>query len=71
MLILELKDDAIANLNRVRPQREQENGNTTLEADAIEQAIKESKIQNQGSWKELFGKTYIKRTIVRALICYT
>lgn len=58
------KSDAITSLNKIRPVKESENGTTTLEADAWEQAIEETKSQNQGSWKDLFGRTYINRTII-------
>jgi hypothetical protein len=51
-------------LDKIRPTRESQSGQTTLEADAWELAIEESKKQNHGSWKDLFGKTYINRTIV-------
>lgn len=58
------QDEAVKSLNKIRPTRESQSGQTTLEADAWELAIEESKKQNHGSWKDLFGRTYINRTIV-------
>lgn len=69
-VLTRLQDEAIASLNKIRPEKERENGNTTLEADAWEQAIEETKNQSQGSWKELFSKTYINRTIIVALMFF-
>lgn len=59
-----MKEQAIENMNKIRPARERENGQTVLEIEGFEMAIEESKKQNQGSWKDLFGRTYINRTIV-------
>lgn len=54
-------------MNRIRSQSHQDSGQTVHEVDLFEQAIEESKMLNDGSWKDLFSKTYGKRTIVSAL----
>ena len=51
-------------MNRLRPRSHQDSGKTALEIDAFEKAIEESKVMNRGSWLDLFGKTYLNRTIV-------
>lgn len=58
------KDEAIKSLNRVRPVEDKESGQTLLEIEACEEAILESKIQNQGQWRDLFKQSYINRTII-------
>ena len=57
-------------MSRIRPARDRENGSTTLEVEAWEQAIEESKLQTQGSWKDLFSKTYHNRTIVVGVVFF-
>ena len=47
------KDEAIQSLNRLRRQGEVANGNTILEAEAIEQAIEFSRRQAEGRWIDL------------------
>lgn len=63
-----MQDDAIRNLNKIRPQRDVDSGRTAMEADAFEQALEESKLQSHGSWLDLFSKTYLKRTVVSCLL---
>jgi hypothetical protein len=60
-----VKEEAVRELNRIRPKEDSENGQTTLEAEAWEQAIEEAKESNYGSWLDLFKKAYLNRTIVR------
>jgi hypothetical protein len=62
-----MKDQAIENMNKVRPGREREGGQTILEVEGFEMAIEESKKQSQGTSKDLFGRTYINRTIVSTI----
>lgn len=59
-----MKNQAIENMNKIRPVHDREGGQTILEVEGFEMAIEESKKQNQGTWKELFGRTYINRAIV-------
>lgn len=59
-----MKDKAIESINKIRPARERESGRTIAEVEGFELAIHESKKRNQGSWKDLFGRSYLNRTIV-------
>lgn len=58
------KDQAKANLDRLRSKHDAQNGTTQAEVDAIEMTIEESHAQDQGSWLDLFRGNYLRRTWV-------
>ena len=58
------REEAIKNLNRLRPQHEVEAGTTIAELDAIETMMNEEEGNHEGRWIDLFGRRYIKRTAV-------
>lgn len=63
------KDDALEKLNRLRPARLVANGSTDAEVFAIDQAIEASNARDQhGAWLDLFRGTYLRRTIIAALL---
>lgn len=63
-LLTSYQDQALHNMNQVRPRGHVESGRTAAEIDAFEQAIQESKGMNQGSWIDLLRPRYLNRTIV-------
>ncbi|KAF3764346.1 general substrate transporter [Cryphonectria parasitica EP155] len=62
------KEQALQNLNKIRPQKLSENGVTSAEIDAIDFAIESNDALDQGSWSELFRGTYLRRTVVAGLL---
>lgn len=63
------KDDALSKLNRLRPKRLVDNGSTDAEVFAIDHAIQASDARDhQGAWLDLFRGTYLRRTIIAALL---
>ena len=63
----ELQDEAVIALNKIRPQHDIDAGATVSEADAVEQALHESKLTGQGGWLDLIKRAHLGRTIVRNL----
>ena len=57
------EERALRNFNKIRPQRDVDNGITVLEVRAIDQANKEAHA-NKTAWSELLIWTYTKRAIV-------
>ncbi|GFZ49764.1 hypothetical protein JCM24511_07167 [Saitozyma sp. JCM 24511] len=71
------RDRALAILDRLRPEIDVDAGHTVMEIDAIEQAIAESKIADNGSWLDMLGLltqdnsfrgTYFRRSMIAAWI---
>jgi hypothetical protein len=62
------RDEALRNLNRLRPTHEVEAGTTNAEIDAIETMMKEEDGNYEGRWADLFGRRYIRRTGVSGII---
>ena len=58
------RDEALHSLNRLRPQRDIDNGFTKLEVDAIEQSLQEAGGLDQGRWIDLFRGNMLRRTWV-------
>ena len=59
------REEAIKNLDRVRPKGDVLSGITVAEIEAVEMAIEEAKAKVGGSWIDLFRGTYFRRTMVR------
>jgi SP family sugar:H+ symporter-like MFS transporter len=62
------KDEALKSLDRIRPQRDVDDGTTILEVDMIELAINESQLTGSGSWLDIFKGNYRRRTCI-AMVC--
>ena len=58
------KERAIKNLDRLRPKEDVLGGLTVAEVEAVEMAIEEAKLRDQGRWIDLFRGTYFRRTMV-------
>lgn len=56
------RDQALAALNRLRPQKDVDNGFTEREIDAIEQSLQEAGGLDQGRWLDLFRGNMLRRT---------
>lgn len=65
------REQALKNLNRLRPKHEVEAGTTLAEVDAIETMMKEEVGNYEGRWLDLFGRRYGRRTAVshRSVFC--
>jgi hypothetical protein len=59
-----MQEEAVRSLARIRRSDEDNEIHAAREAEAFEQAVEESKTQNQGSWADLFTPKYLSRTIV-------
>lgn len=57
-------------LNRVRPADDAQSGLTQMEADALEDALLESRAFQQAGWLDLFRPKYVRRTIVSPAIIF-
>jgi hypothetical protein len=62
-----IQDEAIMALNKIRQQADIDEGLTVAEADAVEQALHESKQTGQGGWLDLLKKSHLSRTVVSLL----
>lgn len=60
----DMQDEALSALNRIRPARVSATGVTSLEVQAVEDAMNESYAMGQAGWMDLFRPKYIQRTIV-------
>lgn len=58
------KEQALVSLDRLRPTREVDNGTTTAEVNALEEAIVEAKSVRNGRWIDLFNRRYFRRSMV-------
>ena len=56
------REEALKSLNRLRPQRDIDNGFTGAEIDAIELSIQEAGGQDHGRWLDLFRGNMLRRT---------
>lgn len=56
------RDEALRSLNRLRPQRDIDNGFTGAEIDNLELAFQEASGHNQGRWLDLFRGNMLWRT---------
>lgn len=64
LLSKQKREAAIKSLDRIRPAEDVQNGLTTQELEALEQAIEDAKHTQSGSWLDLFRGTYLRRTMV-------
>lgn len=64
LLLRGQNEEALANLNKIRPREDVQSGVTVLEIDAIDQANREIEA-TKSYWGELLKWTYTKRAIVR------
>jgi hypothetical protein len=55
-------------LDKIRRQADIDQGLTVAEADAVEQALNESKQTGQGRWRDLLRKSHRGRTLVYPLL---
>jgi len=55
---------ALESLDRLRPRSEIDNGTTVAEVDALEEVAADSGTSRTGRWIDLFGRKYIRRTMV-------
>lgn len=55
-------------LNKIRRQADIDQGLTVAEADAVQQALDESKRTGQGRWRDLLRKSHRGRTLVCSLL---
>ena len=62
------REEAIRNLDRVRPKEDVLGGITVAEIEAVEMAIEEAKTKDKGRWIDLFRGTYFRRTMVGLII---
>ena len=65
------REQALKNLNRLRPKHEVEAGITIAEVDAIETMMREEEGNFEGKWLDLFRPRYIKRTAVSHYTIYS
>lgn len=61
-------EQALKNLNRLRPQRDVQAGLTVIEIEAVKHAVEESRRIEQGQWIDLFNKKYRRRTMIVLLL---
>ena len=67
-LILHGKEEqALKNLDRIRPQSDVDNGLTVMEIQSLDQANKEA-LANKSRWIELLSGTYPRRIMVSAQV---
>lgn len=56
------KEQALRNLNRLRPRDDVDKGYTKFEADVIERSLEEAGGLDQGRWLDLFRGNMLRRT---------
>lgn len=64
------KEEALKALDRLRPKEDVANGLTYAEVEAMEEALAEAKMQNQGSWLDLFRGNNFRRTMVASWLFF-
>jgi MFS family permease len=62
--MLRVQEEALRNLERIRPARDVDQGIVRAEVDLYEQALLESRQIEEAGWLDLFSRRYLSRTLV-------
>ena len=70
-LVLHNKSErALKGLNKLRPKRDVDAGNTALEVDLLEAALQETTTQDNGRWIELVQRPYYRQHIIGMMVFF-